>query len=164
MKELKLKEIKVLTEDGVEVNDERYSLDLEYGIKLKPFYTWEEKSIIFETMKAVDNELIRDMVLRTLTARFCTNIDFNEMTDNEEMTDSEIYDVIAELDLMPDFKVNIDEYMDMPKLVEREESTYKALTSIISSINDMLKDFDMSKIQEGFNGLGGVIGDVNNNK
>jgi hypothetical protein len=66
--------------------------------------------------------------------------------------------------LIEEFKVNIDEYMDMPKLVEREESTYKALTSIISSINDMLKDFDMSKIQEGFNGLGGVIGDVNNNK
>ncbi len=138
--------------------DERYSLDLEGGIKIKPFYTLAEKLNIYEDMLGKKDSLNRDFALIVLTAKFCTNINFDGMDDNDA------YDIIAQLRLIEEFKMNIDEYMDMPKLVEREESTYKALTSIISSINDMLKDFDMSKIQEGFSGLGGVIGDVNNNK
>ena len=142
----------------IKVVDERYSLELEGGIKLKPFYTLAEKLNIYEDMLGKKDSLNRDFALIVLTAKFCTNIDFGGMDDNDA------YDIIAQLRLIEEFKVNIDEYMDMPKLVEREESTYKALTSIISSINDTLKDFDMSKIQDGFNGLGGVIGDVNNNK
>ena len=147
MRELKVKEV-----------NERYE-SFENGIKIKPFYTWVEKADIFDTMKAQDNEVLRDMALVVKTAEYCTNIDFSNAKD-----DAEKYDIVAELRLIEEFKINIDEYMDMPKLVEREESTYKALTSIISSVNNMLKDFDMSKIQEGFNGLGGVIADVNNNK
>ena len=142
----------------IKVVDERYSLELEGGIKLKPFYTLAEKCNIYEDMLGKRDSLNRDFALIVLTAKFCTNIDFSGMDDNDA------YDIIAELRLIEEFKINIDEYMDMPKLIEREESTYKALTSIIDSVNNMLKDFDMNKIQEGFSGLGGVIGDVNNNK
>ena len=148
--------------------DERYNLELEGGIKLKPFYTLSDKVTIYDDMlSSVEDEngkmtkkdsLNRDFSLIVLTAKLCTNIDFDGMSDNE------VYDIVAELRLIETFKIEIDEYLDMPKLVDREESTYNALTEIISSINDKLKDFDMSKIQDGFSGLGGVIGDVNSNK
>ena len=138
--------------------DERYSLVLEGGIKLKPFYTWAEKIEIFNVMLAQNSAVLRDMALAVKTAEFCTNIDFGNMLDDEK------YNIVAELRLIGEFKIEIDEYLDMPKLVDREESAYNAITEIISSINDKLKDFDMNKIQDGFNGLGGVIGDVNSNK
>ena len=138
--------------------DERYSVNLEGGVKLKPFYTLADKLNIYEDMSSKKDAFNRDFALIVLTAKLCTNIDFNGMDDND------LYDIVAELRLIETFKVEIDEYMDMIKLVERDESTYKALTLIISSIDDKLKDFDMNKIQEGFSGLGGVIGDGNNNK
>lgn len=121
------------------------------GVKIKPFYTWTEKANIFDTMKAQDNEVLRDMALIVKTAEYCTNIDFDGMSD------ADAYDIVSELRLIGDFKIIIDDYIDMYKLVEREESSYKALSQIIDAINDKLKDLDMTKIQDGFNGLGGVL-------
>lgn len=128
------------------------------GLKLKPFYTWEEKINIFDVMKAQSSAVLRDMALIVMTARYCTNIDLDEMTD------AEAYNIIAELRLIGDFICEIEDYLDMHKLVEREESAYKAVESITKSMETLLKTFDMSKIQEGFSGLGSVIGDVKGNK
>lgn len=150
MKELTFKEVgteyKVLFDELIK------------GLKLKPFYTWEEKYTIFKNMLAQEDSVMMDLVLIIRTAEFCTNIDF------EGMTDAQVYNIVAELGLIGDFKYEIEEYLDMPKLIEREKSAYKAVESITEAFEVLLKNFDMTKIQEGFSGLGSVIADGKSSK
>lgn len=135
--------------------DDKYKVNLGDGLVLKPFYTWEEKAEIFDTMKAQSSAVLRDMALMVKTAEFCTNVDFVGMNDAEK------YDIVAELRLNENFEVEVSGYLDMHKLVDREESTYKALSQIIEVISNKMDSFDIAKIQEGFSGLGGVIKDAN---
>ena len=146
-----------------EVND-RYKTvfkeDFPTDIKIKPYYTLVEKRIIHnDMMSTIDKEgntiprdaFGRDFSLIVLTATYCTNIDFTNMSDND------IYDTVAENLLIEQFKIEIDEYLDMYKLIEREESTYKLINTFLDVISKKLDGFDMNKIQEGFVGLKEVL-------
>ena len=137
--------------------DDKYTVELRDGIKLKPYYTLAEKKAIYDDMSSKTNSFDRDFSLFILTAVFCTNVDFGEISDNE------IYDIASELGLYTDFKYEIEEYSDMYKLIERDESTYKSFEMLMGGMSNMLKDFDMSKIQDGFSGLGGALENVNSN-
>lgn len=118
-------------------------------VKIKPFYTWEEKYTIFKNMIEQKDAILMDMVLIVMTAEFCTNIDFDGVE-----TDAEKYDIIAELRLIEDFKLEIDEYMDMYKLVEREKSTYRAFEMLLDGINKII---DGANIEEKLNGVGELV-------
>jgi len=117
--------------------------------KIKPFYTWEEKYTIFKNMIEQKDAVLMDMVLVVMTAEFCTNIDFDGIE-----TDAEKYDIVAELRLIEDFKLEIDEYMDMYKLVEREKSTYRAFEMLLDGINKII---DGANIEEKLNGVGELV-------
>jgi len=140
MRELKFKE-----------HSHNYTLEVEHKIKLKQFYTLAEKTAIYTDMLSKPDSFNRDFSLIVLTARFCTNIDFTDITDNE------VYDIVAELLLIEEFKTKIDEYLDMYKLIEREESTYKLIGTFLETISTKLDGFDMKQIQDGFKGLKDVL-------
>lgn len=130
--------------------DERYEIELRDGIKIKPFYTLAEKYAIYNDMKSKTNSFDREFSLIVLTAKFCTNIDLDGIDDNE------VYDIIAELRLNEQFEFEVSGYMDMPKLIDKDESIYKAVELLVSAIGDKLdniKGFDamdiLAKVQEG---------------
>ena len=134
MKDLKFLEVDTNTYSEIPLHDE------DSGIKVKPFYTLAEKFTIYSDMK--DNELSfhRDYALIVQTARFCTNIDFTDMTDEE------IYNVCAERRLIDTFEIYVSEYMNMNKLIEREESVYKAFEFLIDTISKKMETFDSTQI------------------
>ncbi len=130
--------------------DERYDECTEDGLKIKPFYTWAEKANIFDTMKAQENEVLRDMALVVKTAEYCTNIDFSGMNDAEK------YDLVAELRLIEEFKLEVEGYMDMPKLIEREESVYNAFKVLLDGLGEKLDKMDVvGKFSEAMNNVKG---------
>lgn len=131
--------------------DERYAIDeIGGGIKLKPFYTLAEKYAIYNDMRLKESSFDIDFSLIVLTAKFCTNIDFAEMDDND------IYDVVAELQLIEIFKVEIDEYLDMYKLVERDKNLYDLFKDLMDNLSKL--NIDNDEIQKTLNSLDGVIG------
>ena len=134
-----MKDLKFLEVDMDEYNQfpEHYK---DSGIKVKPFYTLAEKFTIYSDMK--DNELSfhKDFALIVQTARFCTNIDFTDMTDEE------IYNVCAERRLVDTFEIYVSEYMNMNKLIERDESVYKAFEFLIDTIGKKMETFDSTQI------------------
>lgn len=143
------------------ITSKLYTVSLEYnngeskGIKLKPYYTHDEKFNIYSLMSAQGNSFNMDMALIVGTAKACTNIDFDGLEDKE------IYDIVQENLLIGDFKYEIEEYTDMVKLIERDNSTSELLKPIMVELETKLKNFDMSKVQ-GL--LGGILTNAKTNK
>lgn len=148
MKELKFKEV-----------DKRYNVSIdESELRIKPFYTLSDKESIYYDMSSKTDSLNRDFSLIVLTAKLCTNIDFEGMTDNE------VYDVVAELRLITEFQMEVDEYTHMHELINRDKSAYNAIVQIIDVIDKKMDGFDATKIQEELAKLGGDLKDVKGNK
>ena len=139
------------------IENEKYTVELRDSVLLKPYYTLAEKKAIYNDMSSKTNSFDRDFSLFVLTALYCTNIDFEGISDND------IYDIASELGLYSDFKYEIEDYTDMHKLMERDENTYKSFEMLMDGITVLFKDFDMSKIQDGFTGIGGALSNVKGN-
>lgn len=133
----------------IETN-EKYSVEVNEVIKIKPYYTLTEKCAIYSDMKSKETAFDREFSLIVLTAKFCTNIDTTDMTDDD------IYDLVAELRLIEEFKMEVDEYLDIPKLIDRDENVYNALMVLSNAIDEKL---DMSKFENGFADLQKVLTD-----
>lgn len=140
MKEIRLVEVDATC--GAELKD---------GIKLKTFYTIAEMTAIINDMKEKDDAINRLFSKVVLTARFNTNIDWNDFTDNE------IFDTCAELGLIDEFVFEIPMYNEFDDIIKNDESTYKLLEVFINSFSAKLDGFDLTKIQDGFSGLKEVI-------
>lgn len=137
--------------------NESYKLDVD-GVKIKPYLTWDEYANIYKSVSAQDNAFMRNFSKVVEFAKACTNIDFDGMSEKE------IYDICAERGLQFTFEVEIGEYMELDRMIERDENTYNALTQIIEVIDKKLDGFDVNKIQEGLLNLGGELENVKDNK
>ena len=146
MKELKFKN-----------SNESFKIDVD-GVKIKPYLTWDEYAHIYEVVSAQDNAFMRNFSKVVEFAKACTNIDFDGIEEKE------IYDTCAQLGLIFTFEVEIGEYMELDRMIERDENTYNALTQIIDVIDKKLDGLDVNKIQEGFINLGGELENVKDNK
>ena len=146
MKELKFKN-----------SNESFKIDVD-GVKIKPYLTWDEYAHIYEVVSAQDNAFMRNFSKVVEFAKACTNIDFDGISEKD------IYDICAELGLQFTFEVEIGEYMELDRMIERDENTYNALTQIIDVIDKKLDGLDVNKIQEGFINLGGELENVKDNK
>lgn len=135
----------------IEVN-ESYGTELGNDIKLKTFYTIAEMTAIINDMKSKDEALDRLFSKVVLTARFNTNIDWTDFTDNE------IFDTCAELELIDNFGFEIPMFRELDNIVKNDESVYKLIESFLGTVNTKLEGFDMGQILNGFSGLKDVIG------
>ena len=135
----------------IEVN-ETYGTELKDEIKLKTFYTIAELTAIINDMKSKEEALDRLFSKVVLTARFNTNIDWTDFTDNE------IFDTCAELDLIDNFGFEIPMFRELDNIIKNDESVYKLIEAFLSTINTKLEGFDMGQILNGFVGLKDVIG------
>ena len=134
-----------------EVDVEEYSIELEKGIKVKPFYAIAEMQSIISDMKSKDTELERHFSKVVLTGINNTNIDF---TGVDDMT---VYDVCASLGLIETFDLYLDMYHKLDDMVRADESIYKLISVLVDKFESKLDGFDITKIQEGFNGLKEVV-------
>ena len=148
MKELKFKEV------GVEYNEK---CERNENILIKPYMTLDELSKTYYDMTAEVKGGKKDALNRHFTKiinmmKFCTNIDFTELSNEE------IYDVCYANQLVNDFEYLISEYNLLDKMIERDENTYNALTSVTESLAEMMKGMNPeSALKE----LEGVMGNVN---
>ena len=143
MMELEFKEV------GVEYSEK---CDEYNEIKIKPYLTWDEYANIYKSVSAQDNSFMRNFSKVVEFAKVCTNIKFDGMSDKE------IYDICAKLRLVGNFEFMIDEYNLLDRMVERDENTYNALTSVTESLAEMMKGMNPeSALKE----LEGVMGNVN---
>ena len=140
MREIKLTEV-----------DNTYETELKNGVKLKTFYTIAEMTAIINDMKSKDEWLDRLFSKVVLTARFNTNVDWADFTDNE------IFDTCAELGLIEDFGFEMPMFRELDNIVKNDESVYKLIESFLGTVNTKLEGFDMTQILNGFNGLKDVI-------
>jgi len=146
MKELKFKNC-----------NESYKLDVD-GVKIKPYLTWDEFSNIYNSVLAQDNAFMRNFAKLIGFAKACTNINFDGMEEKE------IYDICAERGLSYNLSIEVDEYMELDRMIERDESAYNAIVQIIDVVDKKMDGFDVNKIQEGLINLGGELKDVKDNK
>lgn len=114
------------------------------GLMFKPFYTMEEKSNIFDLMRSFENTIMRDYTLIVMTARYCTNIDFDAM----KMKDEDIYYLCASKRFIKDFEENVDEFTRMHDLVEKSESLYKEFEGLVNTLEKKLSEVDMKDLQK----------------
>ena len=148
MKELKFKEVGVEYSEKCERNE---------NILIKPYMTLDELSTTYYDMMAEVKGGRKDALNRHFTKiinmmKFCTNIDFSELSNEE------IYDVCYMNQLVNDFEYLISEYNLLDKMIERDENTYNALTSVTESLAEMMKGMNPeSALKE----LEGVMGNVN---
>ena len=85
-------------------------------------------------------------------AKACTNIDFDGMSEKE------IYDIFAERGLQFTFEVEIGEYMELDRMIERDENTYNALITVTESLAEMMKNMNP---EQAVKELEGVLSNVN---
>ena len=140
MKELKFKEVSA-----------EYKLDVD-GVKIKPYLTWDEYAHIYKLVSAQDNAFMRNFSKVVEFAKACTNIDFDGMSEKE------IYDIFAQLGLQFTFEVEIGEYMELDRMIERDENTYNALITVTESLAEMMKGMNP---EQAVKELEGVLGNVN---
>ena len=140
MKELKFKN-----------SNESFKIDVD-GVKIKPYLTWDEYAHIYEVVSAQDNAFMRNFSKVVEFAKACTNIDFDGIEEKD------IYDICAERGLQFTFEVEVGEYMELDRMIERDENTYKALTSVTESLAEMMKGMNP---EQAVKELEGVLGNVN---
>lgn len=141
------------------VTDVDYSEKCERNenILIKPYMTLDELSTTYYDMMADVKGGKKDALNRHFTKiinmmKFCTNIDCTELSNEE------IYDVCYANQLVNDFEYLISEYNLLDRMIERDENTYNALTSVTESLAEMMKGMNPeSALKE----LEGVVGNVN---
>ena len=127
------------------------------NILIKPHMTLDELSTTYYDMMADVKGGKKDALNRHFTKiinmmKFCTNIDCTELSNEE------IYDVCYANQLVNDFEYLISEYNLLDRMIERDENTYNALTSVTESLAEMMKGMNPeSALKE----LEGVMGNVN---
>ena len=131
--------------------NESYKIDVD-GVKIKPYLTWDEFSNIYNSVLAQDNAFMRNFAKLIGFAKACTNINFDGMEEKE------IYDICAELGLSYNLSIEVDEYAELDRMIERDENTYNALTSVTESLAEMMKGMNP---EQAVKELEGVLGNVN---
>ena len=129
-----------------EVN-KAFSVKLDKDIKIKPFLTWEEFSGIYELVSAQDNSFMRYYAKVVEFAKVVTNIDFDGMESQE------IYDICAELGLSYTFKLEIEEFDELDRMIEKDESVYNSIVEVGKLLNDTLAKIEIDKKLGGFLGM-----------
>lgn len=131
--------------------NESYKIDVD-GVKIKPYLTWDEFSNIYNSVLAQDNAFMRNFAKLIGFAKVCTNINFDGMEEKE------IYDICAERGLSYNLSIEVDEYMELDRMIERDENTYNALTSVTESLAEMMKGVNP---EQAVKELEGVLSNVN---
>lgn len=127
------------------------------GVKIKPFLTIAELNTIILDMKSQTSALARHFSKTILTTDFCTNILI------EGMDSDEVYDLVAELCLMDEFKTFIPMYNEIDDMIKDDESTYNLIKEITDGLLPQL-NIAMEKLGDGsglMDKIKGVIGNVN---
>jgi len=131
--------------------NESYKIDVD-GVKIKPYLTWDEFSNIYNSVLAQDNAFMRNFAKLIGFAKACTNINFDGMEEKE------IYDICAERGLSYNLSIEVDEYMELDRMIERDENTYNALITVTESLAEMMKGMNP---EQAVKELEGVLGNVN---
>lgn len=121
------------------------------GIKITPYYTFEQECAILNDMKTKQSAIERKASKVVLTAKFCTDLELDGLDDIA------IYNLCAEKGLIYEFESEVDGYLDFDKLIAQDESLYNLLYTFMGTVNTKLESFDMDKIQNGFEGLKEVV-------
>lgn len=144
MKELRFREVgqeyKIKVMDSNEV-DEKVE-----GLRIKPFYTIGELATIYKDMKAKDNALDRYYLKLCQSAIVLTNIDF------EGYEVDEIFDVCSELGLAYEFSIVTEEFNELDRMIEKDESLYNGIMNLTKTLNDTLGKIKLDEKLSGFMG------------
>ena len=151
--ELKLKEV-----------DESYSVGLTDGIKVKPYLTIGEiDSVVTECMtpneKGIDKTAIERYLIKTVRlVEYCTNID---MVNEKNIVDAnDVYNLVVQIGALENILYSVTNAYVIDEIIDNSENTYSIVKECTKDLKEALKNFDMSKIQNGFENLGSVIKNV----
>lgn len=151
--ELKLREV-----------DESYSVGLTDGIKVKPYLTIGEiDSVVTECMtpneKGIDKTAIERYLIKTVRlVEYCTNID---MVNEKNIVDAnDVYNLVVQIGALENILYSVTNAYVIDEIIDNSENTYSIVKECTKDLKKALKNFDMSKIQNGFENLGSVIKNV----
>lgn len=151
--ELKLREV-----------DESYSVGLTDGIKVKPYLTIGEiDSVVTECMtpneKGIDKTAIERYLIKTVRlVEYCTNID---MVNEKNIVDAnDVYNLVVQIGALENILYSVTNAYVIDEIIDNSENTYSIVKECTKDLKEALKNFDMSKTQNGFENLGSVIKNV----
>jgi len=151
--ELKLREV-----------DESYSVGLTDGIKVKPYLTIGEiDSVVTECMtpneKGIDKTAIERYLIKTVRlVEYCTNID---MVNEKNIVDAnDVYNLVVQIGALENILYSVTNAYVIDEIIDNSENTYSIVKECTKDLKEALKNFDMPKIQNGFENLGSVIKNV----
>lgn len=119
-----------------EVSEQYNVINEQVGLKLKPFMTVEEMYTLYDDVKSKKDAFNRHFSKVVMTAKLLTNI------DESQYTDKEIYDLCAELGLIFDFKLEVEQYEEIDRMIASDESTYNLISDIVEKLTPMLTNAD----------------------
>lgn len=119
-----------------EVNEQYNIINEEVGLKLKQFMTVEEMYTLYDDVKSKKDSFNRHFSKVVMTAKLLTNV------DDAKYTDKEIYDICAELGLIFDFKLEVEQYEEIDRMIASDESTYNLISDIVEKLTPILANAD----------------------
>lgn len=138
-----------------EVNNEYLNIDdsnKDYKeLKVKSYLTLSELKSIVDSALEEHDMVIREMIIISMTTDYCTNLDIT--SEDNKINCEDVYDLCAKYNLIDMYNVEINNYYMIDKLIKESESAYKIVKMITEQIGKYVKDFDMSKIQDGITQL-----------
>lgn len=156
-----------------EIDNDKYRIELENGIRIKPYLTIAELNTIILDMKENQKDikedgtrietnlpkcaLARHVAKVVLTTDFCTNLLI------EGMESDDVYDLVAELSLTDGFETFIPTYNLIDDMIKDDESTYNLIKEITDGLLSQL-NVAMEKLGDGsgfIEKIKGVMSGVN---
>lgn len=138
-----------------EVSNEYFNIDdsnKDYKeLKVKSYLTLSELKSIVDSALEEHDMVIREMIIISMTTDYCTNLDIT--SEDNKINCEDVYDLCAKYNLIDMYNVEINNYYMIDKLIKESESAYKIVKMITEQIGKYVKDFDMSKIQDGITQL-----------
>lgn len=130
------------------------------GLKIKPYLTIEEINDIVNQMLDTESQVDRYMIYICKLVEYCTNIDIDKSDDNS-INGAEVYDMIVKNGLLSSIEENIENAYVIYDIIDKSENVYTIGRMLVENIGDILKGFDMNKIQNEFSNLSNQLKEEN---
>jgi hypothetical protein len=108
------------------------------NIKIRPYLMIEEINDIVNQCLTTNNQVERELIKVCKTIEYCTNIDLGK----GDIQGEEVYNMICELGIVENIKIDVNNYYIVDECIENSESTFVAMNGILNVINNKLNELE----------------------
>lgn len=138
--ELKFKEVDERYEDVKKLDISGYVEDeIANNLKIKTYLEASEINSIINQCLLTNNQLERELIKISKIVEYCTNIDI-DLDKDGEISGEEVYNLIYKNRLYYTLYYNVDNYEDIDRLLNKQESLYNVFSDLSMDLNDKMDE------------------------